>query len=189
MIIVPINQSVQYGKNIVDNSHIVNDDTFARLVSEDVKNKISLKQKQILQDPQNWERWKDCLLFLSENLTEQILDIDSDAEQDIQSYVKIGELALMEEAKLAYKNKKNRIERFHFHVQRKLSDVVLMIEKNSTNQITSSETDISGFYKKAILMHRKLIYEYDFEETPIDRALWDAIDGIWSFSDIKVDVD
>ena len=58
---------------------ILNDDAFARLVSEDVKNKISSNQKQILLNSKNWERWKTALILLSENLDEQLFNVSTAA--------------------------------------------------------------------------------------------------------------
>ena len=36
----------------------ISDDEFARLVSEDVKNKVSSRQREILLDFSNWGRWQ-----------------------------------------------------------------------------------------------------------------------------------
>lgn len=167
---------------------ILNDDAFARLVSEDVKNRISSKQKQILLNPKNWERWKTSLILLSENLEEQLFNVDSDAESDASRYEQMGETTLAEEAKLAYQNKKNKISRFKFHVDRRLDEVVLLIEKNEKPKNYDTAPDpLIDFYRKAITTHRFLIYEYDLEETSIDRALWSALDGKWEFSNITID--
>ena len=61
---------------------MLNDDAFARMVAEEVKNKLSPLHKKQLMDKENWDRWKDALLFLSENLKEQIDEIDYDAQAD-----------------------------------------------------------------------------------------------------------
>ena len=61
---------------------MINDDVFARMVSEDVKNKLSSVQKQLLLQPENWERWKEGLLLLIENLDIQIESIKDDADAD-----------------------------------------------------------------------------------------------------------
>ena len=47
---------------------ILNDDSFARMVAEEVKNKLSPTHKQILLEKENWSRWKDALVALSDNL-------------------------------------------------------------------------------------------------------------------------
>lgn len=170
------------------NDEILNDDAFARLVSEDVKNKISSKQKQILLNPRNWDRWKTALILLSENLDDQLFNLSEDEKLDESRYLEIGETVLAEEAKLSYQNKTNKITRFKFHVDRRLDEVALMIEKNEKLKDYDVALDpLIDFYRKAITTHRFLIYEYDLEETSIDKALWSTLDGKWEFSDITID--
>lgn len=170
------------------NDEILNDDAFARLVSEDVKNKISSKQKQILLNSRNWERWKTALILLSENLDDQLFNLREDEKLDESRYLEIGETVLAEEAKLSYQNKTNKITRFKFHVDRRLDEVALMIEKNEKPKDYDVALDPSiDFYRKAITTHRFLIYEYDLEETSIDKALWSTLDGKWEFSNITID--
>lgn len=168
---------------------VLNDDAFARLVSEDVKNKISSSQKKILLDPNNWERWKDALLMLSENLDGQLSDIEQDALADKQRYASMGESVLEQEAAIYYQNKKNKISRFKFHVNRRIDEVISLIEQNEKpKDYSESPNELSvGFYKKAIQAHKSLIYEYNLEETSIDRALWSTLDGKWEFSKIDAE--
>ena len=189
MIIVPINQSAQYGVSNVNYEELMNDDAFARLVSEDVKNKVSSNQKKVLLNPNNWARWKDALLALSENLEDQLFNIDSDATTDQKRYEAMGESVLVEEAAIFYKNKKNKIARFKFHVDRRIDEVVSLIEKNEPiKTYPSGNTDsLIEFYEKAISTHKSLIYEYNLEETSIDRALWDTLEGKWDFSKVSAE--
>jgi len=173
----------------VSYQEVLNDDAFARLVSEDVKNKISSSQKKILLDPNNWERWKDALLMLSENLDGQLSDIEQDAFADKQRYASMGESVLEQEAAIYYQNKKNKISRFKFHVNRRIDEVISLIEQNEKpKDYSASPNELSvGFYKKAIQAHKSLIYEYNLEETSIDRALWSTLDGKWEFSKIDAE--
>lgn len=168
---------------------ILNDDAFARLVSEDVKNKVSSSQKQILLNPKNLERWRDALLFLTGNLVDQLRNIESDAITDAERYTDMGEVMLVQEAAVFYQNKQNKIARFKFHVDRRIDEVVSLIEKNEIPKDYSLTTPdpLVDFYRKAITTHRSLIHEYDFEETSIDRSLWAALDGRWEFPKINVD--
>jgi hypothetical protein len=55
--------------------------------------------------------------------------------------------------------------------------------------VDSSDEDISAhaFLRKAIEKHRELLEEFDLESTPIDIALWDALDGKWSFELIDLE--
>jgi hypothetical protein len=176
-------------QEVVSYVEILNDDAFARLVSEDVKNKVAPKQKQILLEPANWGRWKEALLFLAENLDNQLSEIDSDLDSDKARYLAMGETVLAREAELFYFNKKNKIVRFKFHVDRRIDEVISLIEKNEmpTDFLSIPQDPLIDFYKKAIINHRFLIYEYDLEETSIDRALWATLDGVWEFSKITAE--
>jgi hypothetical protein len=168
----------------------VSDDEFARLVSEDVKNKVSSRQRQVLLEPQNWSRWSRALILLIENLENQILDIEADQEADSRRFSAMGEdgAVLLKESEFAYQGKKTKIERFKFHVNRRLDDVTSMIELGKVDHIQkdilTSNSD-ANFYRKAIAKHRSLLDEYDLEPTEIDRALWRALDNEWVFEEIN----
>ena len=101
----------------------------------------------------------------------------------------MGELVLVQEAEIFYKNKKNKIARFKFHVDRRIDEVVSLIEKNEpikTYPSGNSDTLVE-FYEKAISTHKSLMYEYSLEETSIDRALWDTLKGKWDFSKVSAE--
>lgn len=168
----------------------INDDEFARLVSEDVKNKVSSRQRETLMDADNWGRWQRALLLLVENLDEQISDIESDQESDAIRFGAMGEdgLVLAEEANYAYRSRKMKIERFKFHVNRRLDDVTQMIETGKHDHLKRDTRGSSGdadFYRKAIAKHRSLLEEYDLEATEIDRALWRTLNNEWAFEEIN----
>lgn len=170
-------------------SSLLNDDAFARLVSEDVKNKISAQQRKILLESRNWARWQKALLLLIDNLQSQVDDIDDDAEADKERYEALGEdgAVLAQEAELAYSSRKTKIERFMFHVNRRLDEVTKLIDTGSDDHIQAmaqNDAAQAEFFRKAIVKHKDLLYEYDLEETAIDRALWDALDNRWTFESI-----
>ena len=83
----------------------MNDENFAQLVSEDVKNKVSESQRDYLMLPQNRERWKRALLALSENLDNQIDNINYDKQRDVERYVALGDdgVTLLVEAVSAFR--------------------------------------------------------------------------------------
>jgi hypothetical protein len=163
---------------------VITDDVFARMVAEEVKNKLSPNQKEVLLQPENWPRWKQALLYLIENLDEQINDLKIDAISDAERYAKMGKHGekLAIEAEKSYKFKIQKIDRFRFHVSRRLDDVATMLE---TGNVAKSDgwAEVS-FLKRAIAKHKAMLNEYDMEETPIDRALWDALNNEWTFDDI-----
>lgn len=164
---------------------MINDDIFARMVSEEVKNKLSSAQKQILLEPENWGRWKDALLLLVENLDIQIENIKEDAEADAEKYSSMGRSGdrLAAEAAREYQYRIKKIDRFKFYVNRRLDEVMTMIETGQTK--SSDGWDRAAFLENAIVKHKNLMREYDLEETAIDRSLWDALDGNWNFDNIN----
>lgn len=163
---------------------MINDDTFARMVAEEVKNKLSPSQKTILSEPENWGRWRDALVILVENLDEQIENIKDDADADAERYSSMGRDGdkLAKEAAKAYQSRIIKIDRFKFHVSRRLDDVLTMIETG--NIAPSDGWSNVDFLKRAISKHRSMMRELDLEETPIDKALWSALENKWDFDTI-----
>jgi hypothetical protein len=163
-----------------------NDDTFARMVAEEVKNKLSPIQKDELLKPDNWGRWRDALIALSENLQNQIENIEADAESDSRRYSAMGRdgSRLELESQQHYGQRAQRVRRFKFHVDKRLDEVVLMIETGDS--IKTDGWDQVEFLRKAIGKHRLMMQELDLEETSIDRALWASLGGKWDFDDIDL---
>jgi hypothetical protein len=64
----------------------MNDESFARLVADDVKNRVSKPQKQYLELPENNKRWQRALNVLISNLEEQLHQISLDLKADTQRY-------------------------------------------------------------------------------------------------------
>jgi len=161
-----------------------NDDDFARTVAEEVKNKLSPDQKSELLKPENWGRWRDALIALSENLQNQIDNIESDAQSDSRRYSAMGREGsrLERESQTHYGQKAQRVRRFKFHVDKRLDQVVKMIETGES--IKTDGWDEVDFLRRAIFTHRQMMNELDLEETSLDRALWDSLIGKWSFDSI-----
>jgi len=107
-----------------------NDDTFARMVAEEVKNKVTPLERAELRRVENWDRWKRALLALSENLQRQIESIEADSESDQKRYSSLDFKfkKLNDETQRYYNEKATRINRFKYHVDRRLDEVCVMIE-------------------------------------------------------------
>lgn len=165
----------------------MNDDTFARLVAEEVKNRVSQSQSDYLRLPDNWTRWQRALVALSENLNRQVQRIDFDEAADKERYEALGEdgSRLLAEATADYENRRTKIKRFQFHVDNRLDEVTKMIAMG----IDAAGEDIGQFVflRKAIETHRTMMSDYDLEPTGIDTALWDALDGKWSFDSVDAE--
>lgn len=165
----------------------MNDDAFARLVAEEVKNRVSRNQREYLQLPDNWPRWQRALVALGDNLQGQLDRLAEDEQLDRDRYQALGEdgLRLLAEAMSDYESRRSKIERFKFHVDKRLDEVTVMIAMG----IDAADQSVQGhvFLRKAIEQHRNMLEEYDLEPTPIDLSLWDALDGKWSFDSISLD--
>lgn len=159
----------------------MNDDTFARIVAEEVKNKATLSQREYLEQPQNRERWKRALVALIKNLDNQLEDIEADKAEDIDRYRSMGRsgLSLLSEATATYDERRNKIERFKYYVNAKLEHVVAMAE--NSDFISRSE-----LFERAIREHKNLMEQNDMEVTPADEALWATLDGKWEFDGITM---
>ena len=163
---------------------MINDDTFARMVSEDVKNRISSAEKSILMQPENWNRWKEALLLLIDNLDRQIESLASDADADSERYMSMGRNGekLASAAARDYQFRIKKIDRFKFHVNRRLDEVMVMLETGQSSK--QDGWDRAAFLENAIFRHRALMREFELEDTAVDRALWDALEGKWEFDSI-----
>ncbi|HIF64995.1 MAG TPA: hypothetical protein EYQ34_00095 [Acidimicrobiia bacterium] len=166
---------------------ILNDDAFAQMVAEEVKNKLSPAQRELLVEAHNWDRWQRALEVLVRNLQSQIENIGVDAEADANRYAALGREGkkLAREAESAYGNRQTKIERFKFHVDKRLDQVKIMIETGRPIEMNPFET--VNFYRRAILRHRDMLIEYDMEDTAIDRALWATLDNKWEFDRVTSD--
>lgn len=163
----------------------MNDDAFARLVAEEVKNRVGPSQRDYLRLPDNWNRWQRALVALAKNLDGQIERLQSDEKADRARYEALGEdgVRLLAEAMSDYENRRSKINRFKFHVDNRLDEVTRMIAVGAS----SSDQSISDnmFLRKAIETHRAMLVEYDLEPTAIDTALWATLEGKWSFDQIQ----
>lgn len=163
---------------------MINDDIFAGMVAEEVKNKLSSNQRKELLKQENWKRWREALLALVDNLEDQVASIDEDAEADRMRYEALGKEGrrLAKEAAQAYNSRKIKVNRFLFHVNRRLDEVTNMIETGEA--IQSDGWEEVDFLRRSIIKHRSMMREFDMEETAIDRALWSTLDGKWNFDSI-----
>jgi hypothetical protein len=162
----------------------MNDDAFARLVAEEVKNKVSRSQRNILMEKQNWDKWRRALGALVDTLNDQLETLAEDEESDRKRYESLGSdgAKLLAESMAEYETRRSRIERFLFHVERRLDEVENMIK---TGTIDNDPSKNALLYENAIKKHKAMIEEYDIEPTPVDTALWEALEGKWAFNKIK----
>lgn len=163
------------------------DETFARLVAEEVKNRVTPEQRDYLLLPENWGRWQRALVTLADNLDGQLKDLAAQEKLDTERYRALGDdgLKLLAEALSEYENRRKKITRFKFHVDARLDEVTRKIALGT--DAVDERLKTVDFLRKAIERHRSLLEELDLEETPVDRALWAALDGKWEFEGITAE--
>lgn len=161
------------------------DESFAYLVAEEVKNKLSPSQREVLLQKENWDKWQRCLVALQSNLDQQLEDIAEEEDADVQRFQSLGMRRQQNDVRNHYKVRRKRIERFKFFVEQRLIEVTKMIETGSTME--SNGWDKVEFLKRAIAKHRSMIQEFDMEPTPIDEALWAALLDEWQFDNIDTE--
>lgn len=166
---------------------MLNETNFARLVAEDVKNKATPEQEELLRSPENRERWRRSLLDLIDDLNLQIDDLDSSLETDIARYKKLGKSAndLIVKTQIAYDDRTNKIKRFRFYVEQRLVEVERLLALGTTEY--AAQDTMLTMLQRAITTHETLSTSFDFEPHEIDVALWASLDGRWLFDDIPPD--
>jgi len=156
---------------------------FDRLVSEDVKNLISPEKADYLRMPSNQRRWLTSLMKLIKNLDEQVEGL----KQDEITITKNMPSHFITGYKTESDEKRTKIGRFRFYVMQRATEAERMIALGEDHQ--DPDLKLADFLVKAIIQHKEMMVEYDFEPTPIDRALWKAIEGQWMFTGISAELE
>ena len=159
----------------------MNDEAFSRLVAEEVKNKATEAQKKYLAMPENLERWRRALQYLSSNLEDQIKEIDRQEKIRSSQYQGLGEEGdlLLAETSANSAIRRTKIDRFRFFVTAKLDEVTRMAK------LLLGGNSSEGFYQNCIKKWWSLMEEFEMEPTRIDLALYASLDGKWEFEDIN----
>lgn len=164
---------------------MLTNEAFARLVAEDVKNRVTDEQKKYLRLPENVERWQRNLVALLENLAGQLTELNEREQGETERYKQLGDdgIRLLAESQADIDQRRKRISRFRYHVENRLDEATRLIAVAEIGV----EGEMAAFLQKSIERHRELINEADLDPTPIDRALWAALEGRWDFDDIDLD--
>ena len=164
----------------------MDDETFARIVAQDVKNKLNSREKDYLNLPENRDRWVRSLVFLKENLNDQLVDLDDQEQIETNRYEALGEdgRTLLASMLSDLDQRRKKIQRFQQYVERR-SEAVQRLTA-STSQELEERAKLVEFLRRAIESHRSMMARANFDATLIDCALWDALDGKWEFDDIDI---
>lgn len=162
------------------------DEEFAALVADEVKNKASDQDVEYLRRSDNLVRWQQALFQLLQNLANQIDDINSAEASASNRYKQMGNdgTRLLIQSVKEYEDRRKKITRFKFHVEIKLDNVTRMINVIDEDSV-EKQASLAAFYKRAIMKHRDLMQELDYDFSDVDEALWEALTGNWTFDSIR----
>lgn len=165
---------------------VMTDDAFARLVAEEVKNRVTPAQREYFHLPENWDRWQRALVALVHNLDQQLTDLHEREARERARYEALGQdgLRLLAEMLADVESRTAKISRFRYHVEQRLEAVQRMM--NSQSDVVEERAQVVEFLRRAVSRHQTLITEADLDPTPIDEALWAALDGRWEFDSIDL---
>jgi len=147
-------------------------ENFALMVSEDVKNKADQQTKDMLRLPENWERWRKCLIDIIENVSSKIDELDENILALRSTYSDF-----VSDPAASLENQREKSNRFRFYAEKRLAEVDRMIKLNAEPDPTVS---LASFLRDAISFHRQNKISAGSYDT-IDEVLWDSLDGKWSF--------
>lgn len=164
---------------------MMSDETFARLVADDVKNRVSDEQRRYLRMPENRDRWMINIIALLRNLDQQVAEIEAHEERDREIYGALGDdgIRLLAEAQAACDERRKKVLRFRYHVEKRLDECERI---NIAHDEQDAEQD-RPILRRAIEKHREMTENVGINPTEIDTSLWAALDGEWKFGDIDMD--
>lgn len=167
---------------------MLNDDAFMRLVAEDVKNRVTGEQSDYIRLLENNERWQRALQALITNLNDQLADLDTREHVETSRLSRLGNdaMVMLVEFQTDMDDRRRKINRFRFYVETRLDEAQRLAVMGSDNSTERSRA--VDFLHRAIVKHRELITENDYEYSNIDEALWAALDGHWRFDNLDLDV-
>lgn len=152
----------------------MNDDFFARMVSDEVKGKATPDQIRFLHLPENRGRWQQALIALVTVLDGQLRELDQKERDEVARFRTLGDsgLRLQMEAAAIYEERRRKVTKFRFHVNAKLDEVARMIA------IEDGKLEGVAVLRRAIERHRQVTIA-NYEPTPADEDLWATLEGGW----------
>jgi hypothetical protein len=148
-------------------------DDFELIVSEDIKNKASQQDKDLLRLPDNHEAWKECLLNIIKTVSDKIDVLQSEINQlrSMYSGFDIDPAASLEE-------QKEKATRFRFYAEKRLAEVDRLI---TLGEPSDPSLSLATFLREAIVAHRDWHTRRGLVNSEGDDYLYAALDGEWRF--------
>lgn len=145
---------------------------FAMIVSEDIKNKSSQHEKDMLRLPENHEKWRACLIDIIETVSGKIEELETDILSLRDAYSDF-----VSDPAAGLEDQKEKSKRFRFYAEKRLAEVDRLISLGETSDKSLS---LATFLREAISTHKRIVTDTG-SPSEADMALWSSLDGEWKF--------
>ena len=140
---------------------------FEIIVSEDIKNKSSVTDKEFLKSHK--EEWRNALLVIVKTVSNKVKELDNEIDTLRSTYsgFEIDPASGLDE-------QRTKANRFRFHAEKKLAEVDRLIGLGTE---TNQDSKLIDFLRDAISAHKVWVLENGHSPRKGDELLWEALDG------------
>jgi hypothetical protein len=146
---------------------------FEIIVSEDIKGKGSQADKDFIRLPENWHTWKESLIVIIETVSAKIEELEGEIAEIRSSHPDFDS-----DPAASLEQHREKAARFRFHAEKRLAEVDRLIR---LGEEPNEENKLVYFLRDAIITHKRIKEEKNEEISETDKALWNSVQGRWSF--------
>lgn len=150
----------------------MNDDFFAKLIFDDLRNEISEENLSILHESSNLKKWRRGLDAILCRFEEKLADLEYEETADESRYVSLGREGkkLLKMATEHYSSKKNRLKKFIFRISQRLEYVDTLVQEEFYSEFEPA-IELAAAIKK----HKQTIESMGIEPNVWDIELWQNV--------------
>lgn len=152
---------------------------------KDVRGIATKEERELLRLPENQVEWRDELLILAYQRWFDLEDAHANGHGEYLDLEKVDPM-LAALALQAWEKKASKAARFLSRIETRIAEVDRLLDARA-DELTEVERRMR-FLEKSIATHKEQMLAWGEKEFhPLDQALWDALDGKWSFSEAPED--
>lgn len=148
-------------------------ENFEIVVSEDIKNKASQQDRDLLRLPENHERWRECLVNIIETVSFKIGELDKEISAIRSSYS-----GFITDPAAGLEDQREKSKRFRFYAEKRLAEVDRLM---ALGQPVDPSLSLATFLRDAIIAHKRWHEDNGLVNSEGDDCLYAALDGVWKF--------
>ena len=146
---------------------------FEIVVSEDIKNKASQQDRDLLRLPENHDRWRECLVNIIETVSFKISELDAEISAIRSSYSDF-----ITDPAAGLEDQREKSKRFRFYAEKRLAEVDRLM---ALGQPADPSLSLATFLRDAIIAHKRWHEDNGLVNSEGDDCLYAALDGVWKF--------